>query len=49
MVVECPICGKTKVQFRSKNLETKIIKYKCLSCEKIFKIEENKMFNDYLI
>ena len=49
MVIECPTCGKTRLQFRAKNHKTKIIKYKCLSCNKIFEIEESDILNDYLI
>lgn len=49
MVIECPICGNAKLQFRSKNHKTKIIKYKCLFCEEIFEIEESKILNDYII
>ena len=47
--MECPICGGTKVQYRSKNNETQIIKYKCLECNQIFTIKEEDIISDYII
>ena len=48
-MIECPICKETKIQYRSKNNQTLITKYKCLSCNHIFKIKESDIINDYII
>lgn len=47
--MECPKCGSTRVQFRSKNLQTLMIKYKCLNCNKVFEIKEEDIINEYII
>lgn len=47
--MECPKCGGMRVQFRSKNNQTSIIKYKCLECKQIFTIKEKDIINDYII
>lgn len=47
--MECPICGSDHVQFRSKNNETLIIKYKCLSCNQIFKKHESENLDRIII
>lgn len=47
--MECPMCNSTKIQYRSKNLQTSIIKYKCLKCNQVFKIPEDKIINNYII
>lgn len=39
--MECPICGCTRVQYRSKNNKTLITKYKCLDCQQIFEISDD--------
>lgn len=47
--MECPVCGGKKIQFRSKNNQKLIIKYKCLSCNKIFEVKEKDVVNEYTI
>lgn len=47
--MECPICGSTRVQYRSKNTQTLIIKYKCLRCNQIFEIPEDEIMSEYII
>lgn len=47
--MECPICGGHKVQYRSKNNKTSIIKYKCLCCNQIFEIKEEDIISEYII
>lgn len=45
--MECPVCGGKKVQFRSKNNQTLIVKYKCLSCNQIFKAKEDGVIRGF--
>lgn len=47
--MECPICGSTKVQYRSKNIQTSIVKYKCLKCNQVFTIPEDEIISEYII
>lgn len=47
--MECPVCGSQRIQFRSKNNQTLIIKYKCLSCNQIFEIKEEDVISEYII
>lgn len=47
--MDCPKCGKPKAQFRSKNNNTEMIKYKCLFCGEIFKIKESDIISEYII
>ena len=45
--MECPVCGGKKIQVRSKNNQTLIFKYKCLSCNQIFKVKEDGVIRKY--
>lgn len=47
--MECPKCGSTRVQFRSKNLQTLIVKYKCLKCNKVFETKEKDIIGEYIV
>ena len=47
--MECPECGEMRVQFRSKNNQTSVIKYKCLECGRVFTIKEEDIISDYII
>lgn len=47
--MECPICGSINIQYRSKNMQTLIIKYKCIDCKQIFEIPEDELISDYII
>ena len=47
--MECPICGSTNIQYRSKNTQMLIIKYKCIDCKQIFEIPKDELISDYII
>ena len=40
--MECPVCGGT-------NIQSSIIKYKCIDCKQIFEIPEDELISDYII
>mgnify|MGYP002526673513 CR=1 FL=1 len=43
--MKCPVCGGERIQYRSKNMKTLTIKYKCLSCHQIFEKKEKDILN----
>ena len=45
--MECPVCGGKKIQFRSKNNQTLIVKYNFLSCNQIFKAKEDGVIRGF--
>lgn len=40
--MKCPFCASERIQFRARNNNTYVVKYKCLNCNQIFQKQEHK-------